>query len=151
MRLKRLAWTYKDCPVYYLTLVSHDRKRLFANDLVHTAFKDFGKNAIHHGVTVGQYVLMPDHIHLFAAFSAEAISVSVCVKSLKNTLSKCLRSNNIASPHWQKGFFDHVLRSDEAYVQKWEYVRHNPVRAGLVASVDIWEFQGEVYALEFSR
>ena len=88
MRLKRLAWTYKDCPVYYLTLVSHDRKRLFANDLVHTAFKDFGKNAIHHGVTVGQYVLMPDHIHLFAAFSAEAISVSVCVKSLKNTLSK---------------------------------------------------------------
>ena len=32
----------------------------------------------------------------------------------------------------QEGFFDHLLRSYESYAQKWEYVRENPVRAGLV-------------------
>jgi len=30
------------------------------------------------------------------------------------------------------GFFDHILRNDESYSEKWEYVRENPVRAGLV-------------------
>jgi len=32
---------------------------------------------------------------------------------------------NIAAPHWQKGFFDHVLRSGDSYSQKWDYVREN--------------------------
>ena len=33
---------------------------------------------------------------------------------------------------WQPGFFDHVLRSDESYNEKWNYVKENPVRTGLV-------------------
>jgi len=36
-------------------------------------------------------------------------------------------------PHWQDGFFDHLLRSDESYGEKWNYVLQNPVRAGLVS------------------
>jgi hypothetical protein len=34
------------------------------------------------------------------------------------------------------GFFDHILRTDESYAQKWNYVRDNPVRAGLVRTAD---------------
>jgi hypothetical protein len=45
---------------------------------------------------------------------------------------------------WQKSFFDHVLRSDESAAEKWEYVRQNPVRAGLVASADEWPYAGEI-------
>jgi len=93
---------------------------------------------------------MPDQIHLFAAFASESVSLSLWVKSLKNAISKCLRSNRVVSPHWQKGFFDHMLRSDESYEQKWDYVRQNPVRAGLVESSEVWEYQGEICLLEFS-
>jgi len=39
---------------------------------------------------------------------------------------------------WQPGFFDHVLRNDESYGQKWEYVQENPVRARLVQWPDQW-------------
>jgi putative transposase len=49
---------------------------------------------------------------------------------------------------WQPGFFDHVLRSDESYAQKWEYVRGNPVRAGLVASWQEWPHQGEIVVID---
>jgi putative transposase len=49
---------------------------------------------------------------------------------------------------WQPGFFDHVLRSDESYAQKWEYVRDNPVRAGLVASWQEWPYQGEIMLID---
>jgi hypothetical protein len=29
----------------------------------------------------------------------------------------------VASPHWQKGFFDHILRSGDSYSEKRNYVR----------------------------
>ena len=37
----------------------------------------------------------------------------------------------LSEPIWQKSFIDHILRSDESYGNKWEYVRQNPERAGL--------------------
>jgi putative transposase len=48
---------------------------------------------------------------------------------------------------WQEEFFDHILRSSESYSQKWEYVKENPVRAGLVNNSDDWPFQGEIESL----
>ena len=71
------------------------------------------------------------------------------MKSLKNMISKVLRGNGILSPHWQKGFFDHILRSGDSYAEKWEYVRDNPARAGLVEKWNEWPFVGEIFDLEF--
>jgi hypothetical protein len=48
---------------------------------------------------------------------------------------------------WQPGFFDHLLRNTESYGQKWEYVRENPVRAGLVARAEDWPYHGEIVVL----
>jgi putative transposase len=71
------------------------------------------------------------------------------MKSLKNTLSKSLRNRKISPPHWQKTFFDHVLRNSESYADKWEYVSENPVRAGLVQRAEDWPFQGEIFLLDY--
>jgi len=43
---------------------------------------------------------------------------------------------------------DHVLRSNESYSQKWNYVRENPVRAGLVKSAEDWPYQGEIVYID---
>jgi len=51
---------------------------------------------------------------------------------------------------WQRGFFDHLIWSDESYSEKWNYVQQNPVRAGLVRDADEWPFQGEIVAIEHS-
>jgi hypothetical protein len=67
------------------------------------------------------------------------------VRLLKRCLSKEIAA---APPHWQHGFFDHLLRHSESYAQKWEYVRENPVRAGLVSNSDEWPWQGEIVRLE---
>ena len=91
---------------------------------------------------------MPDHLHAFVALDDEKITLANWMKSLKNTLSKILRAKEISTPHWQKTFFDHVLRSGESYSAKWEYVCENPVRAGLVKGSEDWPFQGEIFPLE---
>ena len=50
---------------------------------------------------------------------------------------------------WQDGFFDHLLRNGESYGEKWNYVRMNPVRAGLVAHPEDWPYAGEIEKLSW--
>ena len=116
------------------------------------------------------FVLMPDHLHLFvvlgtayesavnesrskdetvaAVYDRRNPLLSEWTKSLKNALSKTLRQMNVPAPHWQKDFFDHVMRSEESYSEKWLYVAENPVRKNLVTRAEDWRFQGEIYPLE---
>ena len=53
------------------------------------------------------------------------------MQSLRSIVGRRILALGTPKPHWQEGFFDHVLRSEESYAEKWEYVRLNPVRAGL--------------------
>ncbi len=92
---------------------------------------------------------MPDHFHAFVALDERELTLASWMKSLKNALSNTLRSMDVAAPHWQKGFFDHVLRSSESYSEKWNYVRENPVRAGLVDAWENWPYRGQVFPLEY--
>jgi hypothetical protein len=59
-------------------------------------------------------------------------------------MSVALKSSRL----WQPGFFDHILRSDQSYAEKWNYVRDNPVRVGLVKSADNWRYQGEISLID---
>jgi putative transposase len=92
---------------------------------------------------------MPDHFHLFVAIDDRKLSLSGWVKSLKGTISSVLRAAGNSSPYWQKGFFDRVLRSSDSYSQKWQYVRENPVRAGLAKRWEDWPYLGEAFDLRF--
>jgi putative transposase len=144
---KRLDWLYKQNPIFFITACTHNRRKLLARDVVHNSFKTFSSHASEHGVTVGRYVLMPDHIHLFTAFAVDSISLSEWMKALKGTLSKVLKTATFAPPYWEKGYFDHVIRSRESYEAKWEYVRNNPLRAGLVQHVEDWPYAGQINEL----
>jgi putative transposase len=53
-------------PVFFVTACTYRRKTLLATDAVHNAFVRFFQRAYdEHGIAVGRYVIMPDHIHLF--------------------------------------------------------------------------------------
>lgn len=77
------------------------------------------------------FLLMPDHLHALISFDP-ARNFSVVVGAWK----KWHRTrNNIP---WQENFFDHRIRSDESLRGKAEYIRNNPVRAGLVENQSDW-------------
>lgn len=94
-----------------------------------------------YNIAVGRYVIMPDHLHLFVC-SDHKFTLTEWIKGLKRGITNALRSKSTPS-QWQPGFFDHPLRNDDSYAQKWTYVRENPVCAGLVALPD-WPYQGEI-------
>lgn len=128
-------------PVYFVTLCIHDRQPILANPSSHTAFQEFARRGHDRaGIAVGRYVLMPDHLHLFVCGPAE-FDLSQWVRMLKRNVTPTPRC-------WQRGFFDHLLRSEESYAAKWEYVLQNPVRAGLVQRPADWPYQGEIVVID---
>jgi REP element-mobilizing transposase RayT len=107
----------------------------------------YGTHAISdYNVAVGRYVIIPDHLHLFVR-GDRTFSLDKWVKGLKHVILQTFPDERDGS-FWQPGFFDHLLRNDESYAQKWEYVRQNPVRAGLVESAEGWPYQGEIVYID---
>ena len=88
---------------------------------------------------------MPDHIHLFCAPG------TLPPEPLRSWVSFWKRRVTQAhgSPLWQKNLWDTQLRRHESYAAKWNYVRENPVRAGLVARTEDWAYQGELNPLRW--
>jgi REP element-mobilizing transposase RayT len=143
-RPRRLDLVYINQPLYFVTFATRDRRSIRSLDCAELAFQRYARCAIDKlDVAVGRYVIMPDHVHLFVR-GGRNFTLSTWVGGLKRAISVTLESPRL----WQPGFFDHILRSDESYAQKWSYVRDNPVRAGLVATADEWPYQGEIVVID---
>jgi len=140
-----------DPPLYFLTFCVKGRATVLANDQVGSVLVTAWQDAREvHGWLVGQYVVMPDHVHFFATPLGDiAKEMSQFMGSWKRWTCKAIRDLGYKEFNWQAEFFDHVVRNTESYGAKWEYVRANPVRAGLVARAEEWPFQGQIYPLKW--
>lgn len=148
-RLARLDRIDVRHPIFFITSNVTKRRQILAQPHLHDAFVRFALAGPQHSAWIGRYGLMPDHCHLFPAYDDDRITLSNWAKSFKNSLSRVWRGQGISAPHWQKGMFDHLLRSDESASEKWNYVRENPVRAGLVERAEDWPYAGEIFPLEY--
>jgi putative transposase len=150
-RLRRLDRIFPRTPIYFVTACTAQRRPILASKTIHESFRVFAEAGADRGAWVGDYVVMPDHLHLFVTVDDRRMLLELWMKSLKNSLSKTLRGDCVTAPHWQKTFFDHLLRSEESYEEKWHYVRQNPARVGLVQSWNDWPYWGEIFRLEYPR
>ena len=147
-RPPRLGRTFARAPLYFVTFCTHERQRLLANNELHAAFVIFAKRAeCNFNVAVGRYVIMPDHVHLFVRGGYD-FRLGPWIGALKQALAKSATLSRAKRQIWEEGFFDHVLRSNESYSQKWNYVRENPVRAGLVKSAADWPNRGAIVYID---
>jgi len=144
----RLTRIFPSNPVYFVTACTFRRRKLLASDVINSAFIRFGERAYtEHNIAVGRYVIMPDHIHLFVT-GPDDFELGRWIGLLKQIIGKNVDLGGSRDPIWQRRFFDHLLRSDESYAQKWNYVRDNPVRAGLARSADDWPYAGEIIRID---
>lgn len=133
--------------ILFVTVCTERRRCVLANSEMHVALRNAWRRATWY--SVGRYVVMPDHIHLFcspATFPSE--SLARWVNFWKSIVAQDWLRREKAKL-WQRNFWDRQLRSSDRYSEKWQYVRNNPVRAGLAATADDWEFQGEIEILRW--
>jgi len=147
--LKRLDRIWIENPIFFITACTDDRRNILANSQAAAILVEEWKTAKErHDWHIGRYVIMPNHIHFFCAPGNEAREMPIFMKFWKEWTSKRIKKECKIEGHvWQREFFDHLLRSEESYVQKWDYVFYNPVRAGIVKYAVDWLWQGEIEIL----
>jgi REP element-mobilizing transposase RayT len=141
-------------------MCTKNRRQLRALDEVANILIDEWRAAhSQHGWAVGRYVIMPNHVHFFCRPERDRKSLSEFAGFWKSYASRKINAIGLSRPAvaagvdrgcacgwphlrlarsspsaatmlWQLEFFDHVLRSNESYSEKWNYVRANPVRSG---------------------
>jgi REP-associated tyrosine transposase len=90
-----------------------------------------------HQARVYAYVLMPEHIHLLIN-EPPLILLAQFLKALKQMTSRKLRGDR--PQFWQDRYFDGNIHSEAARSQVIRYIHRNPVKRGLVASPEQYQW-----------
>ena len=139
---------YSAREVYFLTICSKDRQRLFSRIIPAENFQapiveltPTGKivekyilsvSAIK-GVHLEKYVIMPDHIHLMIFVESEIDDNVQCdptptdiVPRVVAALKK-MTNKEIGENIFQKSYYDHIIRNQKDYDDHWDYMDNNPL------------------------
>lgn len=132
--------------IVFVTICTKNRAPVLATQVMHQSILHAWRTAEHW--LVGRYVVMPDHIHLFCSPGLmPPPPLTNWVRHWKAAVCKAAKAE--AGTIWQTDYWDTQLRRHERYTVKWEYVRNNPVRAGLVTRPNQWPYQGELNVLRW--
>jgi putative transposase len=124
----------------FLTVCTARRQCWLADPAVHEALIHVWHCATHW--QVGPYMLMPDHLHLFAMPGGGSATFDRWIQYWKSMFTKRMCNRDW---RWQSGGLHHRIRSWEGAEAKRQYMMMNPVRAGLVARPEDWRFRGEIF------
>ncbi len=83
---------------------------------------------LHPMITIEQYVVMPNHVHILLQIHAEvdgrpmvSPTINVLIGQLKGYVTK-----QVGKCIWQKSFYDHVVRNRQEYRDICKYIYENP-------------------------
>ncbi len=85
---------------------------------------------------VHEFVVMPDHVHLLITVDRD-MTIERAMQFVKGGFSYRLKKETGYSGEvWQRGFSEVRTEDRESFEKCKEYIRQNPVKAGLVVSAD---------------
>ena len=144
IRLK--GYDYSQAGVYFVTVCTKDHRPTFWEESVPVGatcgrppLSETGKtvdeeivhlSAVYPNVWAEKYVVMPNHIHLLICIDGSedgrtqvAPTISRIIKQFKGVTSK-----RCGQSLWQKSFYDHIIRDENDFLTRWNYIDTNPAR-----------------------
>jgi len=138
---------YSSPGVYFVTICTRDKEKLFWSDSVGASIARPIKPALspcgklvekaiceipkrYPMISLDKYVVMPNHIHLLLRINTDesgramlAPTISTVVQQMKGAVTK-----SYGRSIWQKLFYDHVIRNQRDYDEIWNYIENNPLK-----------------------
>ena len=137
---RRLPHWHREGSTYFVTF------RLLAGTLLESERRIVRDHILAgHGrfYTLSAAVVMPDHVHLILRPLA-GYDLSRIMKGVKGVSANLLNRARGSSGHlWQDESYDRILRGADEFDEKLEYMRSNPVKAGLCSVGE--EYDGWLY------
>jgi REP element-mobilizing transposase RayT len=143
-RRKLPHWELEGC-TYFVTFRVHKALGAVLEDL---SLAVIAEEALWHGYgeryLLHAYVIMPDHVHLLLQPVAEWALAKI-LQGLKGfTARQINRLLGRKGEFWQDESFDHLVRNEEDWFDKFDYIHNNPVKAGLVERPQDYPFSSLV-------
>ena len=132
--------------IIFDTVCTKGRASWLANDEVHQLLREVWSEAV--AWLVGRYIILPDHIHMFAAATIIDIDFKNWVQYWKSQFTK---RHKVPDHRCQTDDWDTRMRTPQQYEEKWEYVRFNAVRHKLVTRPEDWPYQGVIHELRWDQ
>jgi putative transposase len=86
------------------------------------------------------FVIMPDHLHLLLTVHSE-MTIEKAMQLIKGRFSHRLKHElGYLGEVWHRGFTEEQVMNRKSFEGHREYIAQNPVKAGLVATVDEFPF-----------
>jgi putative transposase len=124
---------------YFVTCSTYRKRPYFKyKAVVETVLSSLIHSGTQHNFTIYVYCFMPDHLHILLLGDVES-SLHKFMKTFKQETSFKFRENS-NQPLWQRSYYDHILRKEEALKEVALYILNNPVRKGLVDDYRKYEF-----------
>lgn len=128
---------YLGCQAIAFTICTRDRAAYFSNEPIFQIAKHSLQQYFSAPTCALVYCFMPDHVHLITIGVLDSFSPLLCLKKFKQAVTHSCRDSALEF-HWQIGFYDHVIRSEENLSMQIEYLLNNPVRKGLAKHWQEW-------------
>jgi len=139
--MPRIARIIAENYPYHITQRGNNRFNVFFDDEDRqTYLKLLGEYSQKYNVKIWAYCLMSNHIHLLAVPETEtALARGIGLTNLMYT-QYLNRKLNQSGRIWQNRFFSCVIESDQYLWAVARYIERNPLKAGLVTSVETYRW-----------
>ena len=102
------------------------------------------EDALIRGAELGHYVLhayvvMPNHVHVLLDPLAPLRRITGGIKGVSARDANG-SLGRVGKPFWQDESFDHWIRNSAQFERVRSYIEQNPVKAGLVAKPEAWQW-----------
>ena len=94
-----------------------------------------------HGIKWHLYaaVVLPDHVHILAQPLTQStggtFDLAEILHSVKRfSARKINQGRGVEGSLWQDERFDRIVRDEAEFLEKWQYIRNNPVKAALASN-----------------
>ena len=134
---------------YSLTFCTDRSRDLFTTeDVVTLVLSQISRAAEEERFLIIAYCFMPDHLHLLVEGDDDSSNCRQFIARAKQ-YAGFHYARTFGGRLWQRYGFEHILRDDEMTKVVARYILENPVRAGLVNTVEAYAYVGSnVYSLE---
>ncbi len=126
---------------YFATTKTFQNRALFRATEIAEAVLETLQQYRHRGeYLLHEYVLMPDHLHVMITPSSTN-SLEKVMQFIKGGSSFRLnQQRGQKSNLWNAGFHDWTIRDTADWNAKAQYIRENPVKAGLIERAEDWPY-----------
>ena len=127
-----MKYAPQEIRTFFVTSVANARNPIFRDDKMARLFMSIlADNRKKAHFLLHEFVAMPDHFHLILT-PAPDVSLEKAVQFIKGGFSfRAKKDLGVSCLIWQEGFKNHRIRDEDDYVKHREYIRNNPVKAGL--------------------